>query len=166
MSHCLQDIIPTDGFESLAEGLSGSFSCLKSFLPSIVSQLGPLLAVLPETDVPRTKRPQPKSHPHMPSADAVRRGADLVTAALCHMPAADVQVRWPLTICFTPANCVPQGACYSRSTTQARLPEYLMRGPSLSWTGKCRFRGPNRLARPQKPCLPASQPCRRSAQLG
>ena len=107
MLHCLQDIIPTDEFERMAEGLSGSFSCLKSFLPSIASQLGPLLTVLPETDVPRTQRPQPKSHPPMLSADAMRRGADLVAAAPCHMPAADVQVRVPRINCFQFADHVP-----------------------------------------------------------
>ena len=133
MLPCLQDIIPTDDFESLAEGLSGSFSCLKSFLPSIASQLGPLLAVLPETDVPRTQRPQPKSDPPMPSADTMRRGAEFVAAALCHMPAADVQVGVLPIKCFESADYVPHRAYHSSSTAHARLPGYLMQGLLSSW---------------------------------
>ena len=105
MLHCLQDIIPTDNFEGLAESLSGSYSCLKSFLPSIVSQLGPLLAGLPDSVTQGQQRPQ--SRPLTPSADTMRQGADLVAAVACHMPAADVQVSMPPVTCFTPGDCMP-----------------------------------------------------------
>ena len=84
--------MPTDAFEETANSTLASHSQLKSALPTAVAQLRLLLAVLPSSDAARQVRPRPRGQPPLPSAEAMRRAADLVAAAASLMPAAQSQV--------------------------------------------------------------------------
>ena len=84
--------MPTDAFEALARIILASNSCLKRELPVILTQLQPLLASLPGSETAAHVRLQPKGQPAVPTADAMRRAADLVAAAASHMPTFEAQV--------------------------------------------------------------------------
>ena len=88
----MQDAIPTDAFDATAKSTLASHSQLKSALPTAMAQLRPLLAVLPSRDAAGQVRPRPRGQPPLPSAEAMRRAADLVAAAASLTPAAESQV--------------------------------------------------------------------------
>ena len=89
----LQDIMPTEEFEALAESILASQGRLRSALPELLSRLRPLLGILPDTSASvGNLRPQPRGQAPMPSADAMRRAANLVAAAAVHMSTIEPQV--------------------------------------------------------------------------
>lgn len=94
-----QDVMPTDAFEAMAKSILASNSCLKRDLPVIVTQLHPLLAFLPGSETAAQVRLQPRGQPALPTAEAMRRGADLVAAAASHVPAFEAQVPCTAHLC-------------------------------------------------------------------
>lgn len=87
--------MPTDAFEALAKSILASSGCLKDNLAAIVTLLHPLLPMLPGSKSAAHVRLQPRGQPPLPTADAMRRAADLVAAAAGHMPAVKSQVLYP-----------------------------------------------------------------------
>jgi len=84
--------MPSDAFEELAKGIMTSNSCLKGSLPAIATSLRALQAILPGQETAAHVRPQPRRQSAMPTADAMRRAADLLEAGGRHMPAFESQV--------------------------------------------------------------------------
>ena len=83
--------MPSDAFEELAKGIMTSNSCLKGSLPAIATSLRALLAILPGQETAAHVRPQPRRQSAMPTADAMRRAADLLEAGGRHMPAYEAR---------------------------------------------------------------------------